>query len=191
MSEPRKKILVAATRRAREGSEVSMRSIATELNVTPMSIYRHFHDKEALLETIVETGFAILTEHLQRRTSRNRRVLGVMSHFLDFALAEPRLYELMFLQRRAKTRVYPGDFATHRSTSFDVLRKAVVEEIGDGRMRRDDALEVTLTIWSHAHGMISMYTLGRFGDDAAAFRKLYNRVLRRLLRGLASPGETR
>ena len=191
MSEPRKKILNAATRRAREGGDVSLRSIATELNVTPMSIYRHFSDKNALLDTIVESGFTLLRERLSRPTTRNRRVLGLMAHFLDFALEEPRLYELMFLRRRANVRVFPRDFAAHRSPTFDLLRTAVAEEMANGRMRRDNELETTLTIWSHAHGMISMYTLGRFGDDQAAFRRLYNRSMRRLYRGIARPGGIR
>lgn len=191
MSEPRKKILNAATRRAREGADVSLRSIATELNVTPMSIYRHFSDKNALVDTIVESGFALLHERLSRPTSRNRRVLGLMAHFVEFALEEPRLYELMFLRRRENVRVFPRDFAAHRSPTFDLLRAAVAEEMASGRMRRDHELEVTLTIWSHAHGMISMYTLGRLGDDAAAFRRLYNRAMRRLYRGIALTGGAR
>jgi len=191
MSEPRKKILLAATRRAREGADVSLRSIATELNVTPMSIYRHFTDKEALLATVVDSGFQLLTEYLTRRTGRKRRVLGVIGHFLDFALEEPRLYELMFLQRRKNVRIFPRDFAAHRSIAFDVLRNAVIEEMADGRMRRDNDLETTLTIWAHAHGLISMFTLGRFGDDQAAFRRLYDRSMQRLYRGIAQPGGTR
>ncbi len=191
MSEPRKKILHAATRRAREGADVSLRSIATELNVTPMSIYRHFSDKNALLDTVVESGFALLLEYFSRPTPRNRRVLGVISHFLDFALEEPRLYELMFLRRRANVRVFPRDFAAHRSPTFDVVRAAVAEEMASGRMRRDNELEVTLLIWSYGHGLISMYTLGRLGDDPAAFRRLYNRAMRRLYRGIATTGGTR
>lgn len=191
MSEPRKRILVAATRRAREGTAVSLRGIASELNVTPMSIYRHFSDKEALLDTIVESGFALLAERLAGRRSRRRRVLRVIADFLEFALEEPRLYELMFLRRRAKTRIFPRDFAAHRSTAFDLLRDAVVEEMEEGRMRRDSDLEITLTVWTHAHGLISMYTLGRFGNDRAAFRRLYNRSMRRLYRGIAQPGESK
>jgi len=191
VSEPRTKILNVATRRAREGADVSLRSIATELNVTPMSIYRHFSDKNALLETVVESGFALLHEYFSRPVSRNRRVLGIVAHFLDFALEEPRLYELMFLRRRANVRVFPRDFAAHRSPTFDVLRAAVADEMASGRMRRDNELETTLTIWSQGHGMISMYTLGRLGDDPAAFRRLYNGAMRRLYRGIALTGGTR
>ncbi|HWW59723.1 MAG TPA: WHG domain-containing protein, partial [Thermoanaerobaculia bacterium] len=78
----------------------------------------------------------------------------------------------------------------HRSATFDLLRTAVEEDMAAGRMRRDDTLETALTIWAHAHGLISMFTLGRFGDDAAAFRKLYARSMRRLITGLVEGGRS-
>jgi AcrR family transcriptional regulator len=87
----------------------------------------------------------------------------------------------------ADVRRYPEDFAAHRSPSFDALRTAVEQEMRNGKLRRDNALETTLTIWSHAHGLISMYTLGRFGDDAEAFCSIYRSSVRRLYRGVAVP----
>ena len=43
----------------REGeSALSMRRIAQELDVWPMSLYRYFHDKQALLEALAEANAA-------------------------------------------------------------------------------------------------------------------------------------
>ena len=183
---PKERILTVASRRQLAGGAeaVSMRSIASSLGVTATSIYRHFRDKDHLLDAIVEAGFASLLTHLQRR--RSPGVIAVMDSFLDFALAQPRLYALMFLRQRDRVRVFPADFAAHRSPTFDLLRDAVEREMKAGRMRRDDSLEVTLTVWSLGHGLVSMYTLGRFGNDPAAFRRIFRRSVRRLYRGLQS-----
>jgi len=183
----RTKILNAARRlhddRGDEG--VSMRNIAAELGVSATAIYRHYRNKEAVMGAVVEQGFALLLDYLTRDGQPD--VIAFMMRFLDFALDEPRLYDVMFLRARPGVRRYPEDFAAHKSPSFDAARQAVEREMREGKLRRDDALETTLTIWSHAHGLISMYTLGRFGDDAAAFRLIYRRAIRRLYRGIAVP----
>ena len=186
MPTAKEKILsVAARKQLRGGAEaVSMRGIASSLGVTATSIYRHFRDKDQLLDAIVDSGFATLLTYLHRR--RNPGVLAVTDAFLDFALEQPRLYALMFLRQRERVRVFPADFAAHRSPTFDVLRESVEREIRGGKLRRDNSLEITLTVWSHCHGLISMFTLGRFGDDPAVFRRIFNRSVRRLYRGLES-----
>jgi len=161
-----------------------MRNIAGKLGVTPTALYRHYRDKEAVMAAVVEEGFALLLDYLTRGGAPG--VLAFMERFLDFALDQPGLYDIMFLRARRDVRKYPDDFAAHRSPTFDALRQAVELEMRDGRLRRDDTLETTLTIWSHAHGLISMFTLGRFGDDAAAFRRIYRNAVRRLYRGVAA-----
>lgn len=182
---------IAAKMHARDGIDnLSMRAVAARLGVTPMALYKHFANKDDLVEAIAEGGFALLGSYLERRSRRQPKALALIDHFLDFALDEPRLYELMFLRRRPRQRTFPADFAAHRSPSFDLLRAAVEEDMAANRMRRDDTLETALTIWTHAHGLISMFTLGRFGDDAAAFRKLYTRSMRRLFTGLAEGGRS-
>jgi AcrR family transcriptional regulator len=182
----RTKILTAARRlhddRGDDG--VSMRNIAAELGVSATAIYRHYQNKEAVMAAVVEQGFALLLDYLTRDGEPD--VIAFMMRFLDFALDEPRLYDVMFLRARRDLRRYPEDFAAHKSPAFDALRQAVEKKMREGKLRRDDAIETTLTIWSHAHGLISMYTLGRFGDDAAAFRLIYRRAIRRLYRGIAA-----
>ena len=188
----RARILSAAARQHLHGGAhgLSMRGVADEVGVTATAIYRHFRDKDALLDAIVESGFASLLACLTQR-SRTPRVLEVMDRFLDFALEQPRLYDLMFLRQREAVRVFPGDFAAHKSATFDLLRDAIEREMAAGALRRDQSLEVALTVWSAGHGLVSMYTLGRFGTDRTRFRQIFRRSMRRLYRGLALPPKKR
>jgi AcrR family transcriptional regulator len=43
-------------------SALSMRRIAQELDVWPMSLYRYFHDKDELLEALAETAVGEITQ---------------------------------------------------------------------------------------------------------------------------------
>jgi len=183
---PRRKIVTAAQQiHRRHGIDaVSMRSVAAAVGVTAPSLYRHFRDKEELLGALVEAGHAQLEEYLAAPPPGPRRVSAMMRQFLRFAFDHTRLYELMFLSMRRAVRHFPDDFAAGKSRTFELLRQAVAEQMKGGSFRQDDPLETTLTIWSHAHGLISMYTLGRFigGDDE--FLRYYDRSMRRILNGI-------
>ena len=154
---------------------VSMRNVAEVVGVVPAAIYRHFASKEDLLDAMVDTGFAMLEEEL----AKARTLANLMRRFLNFSLAEPRLYELMFLRRRENARKFPADFRAGKSGAFNVPHRLVAAEGFPG-----DPLDVTFNIWAHAHGLISMYTLGRFSYGEAEFIRFYERSMRRLLDGI-------
>jgi hypothetical protein len=58
--------------------------------------------------------------------------------------------------------------------------------MAQGLFRLDDPLEVTLSLWAHAHGLILLNLAGRFGSDERQFRTVYRRSIRRLLDGLVA-----
>ena len=166
-----------------------MRKVAQAVGLTAPAIYRHFEDKGALLEAVAESAFEVFERYLSRmgagKTPR-RRIEIAGDCYVDFALEQPRLFELAFLLPRRKVRRFPRDFAAHRSRTGDMLREQVEQCIRTGVFRRGNSLEMALTIWAHAHGLVVMYRAGRFGPGAASFRPLYRRSLQRLLRGLAA-----
>src|SRR5881296_2346778 len=74
-----------------EGAEaVSMRRIASAVDITPMAIYHHFPNREALLNFITDREFSRLLEYIQARPVRGNleaRLIGIMDGYLDYALA--------------------------------------------------------------------------------------------------------
>ena len=171
---------------------VSMRNVADAVGVVAGAIYRHYRDKDALMDAMVEAGHGVLRTYLEEGArGRGDRVTAIMDQFLRFALDQPGLYDLMFMRPRAATRRFPEDFAAGHSPTFAILHREVVEQIRKGKYRRDDALEITLSIWAYAHGLISMYTLGRFSGGPEAFERIYHRTIRRAMRGIKTPPKRR
>lgn len=168
---------------------ISMRRIAADVGITPTAIYRHFTDKSALIAAIVDEGFSIL-EHKMLRAAKGPTgrdtLMRLLDGYVDFALAYPQYYDFMFLLPRTDVRRYPEDFRRRESDSFNILSDLVSETIESGEFRQDDALETSLTIWSHVHGFVSLYRCGRFGDHPVRFRRSFRRSLHRLFDGLAS-----
>src|SRR5258705_6161283 len=113
------RIFTAARQLFDEGGveAVSMRRIADKVGITPMAIYRHYPDKDALLNALMLDGFAAWEAHVAKLHAAEPLVwLGQMGEaFLDFALTEPRRYEAAFLLKASAARRYPGDFLAGRS----------------------------------------------------------------------------
>src|SRR6516225_7928539 len=74
-----------------EGAEaVSMRRVASAVEITPMAIYHHFPNREALLNHITEREFSKLLEYIQAHPLRGNseaRLIGILEGYIDYALA--------------------------------------------------------------------------------------------------------
>jgi AcrR family transcriptional regulator len=192
VSDAKTRILAAAQElhEKRGLDAVSMRNVAEAVGVVAAAIYRHYRDKDALIGAMIAAGHGVLETYLlEGEKARGDKVVAIMDQFLEFAFDQPGLYELMFLRAYEPLRKYPDDFAAGRSPTFNILHRAVAEEIRKKRYRRDDAMETALSLWAHAHGLISMYTLGRGGRAPPAVRKLYHRDAQRTLRGIKTPSK--
>ena len=173
---------------ARDGLDgVSMRRVAARLGITATALYRHFEDKDALVDGLVDRGFESFAAALLRapvaRAPRGR-ILQVLDRYRELAFGQPDLFRLMFSTPRAGLRRFPSDFAAHRSRVFDELRGAVERGMRAGELRRASSLEVALSLWAHAHGLLALAQSGRFAGEQRRFTALYRRLLRRHIGGL-------
>jgi AcrR family transcriptional regulator len=183
------KILMAARRLLdKEGAgAVTMRRVGDAVGITAMAIYRHYGDREALLNAIADQGF----EELAARLAAMRFAGGVEQRltkmgeiYLDHALDHPRLFELMFLEAREGARRYPHDFKAGRSPTVNVMVNVVKEGMDAGVFRKGDAWEIVFEMGALSHGLIMLYLGGRMDATPAGFRSLYRRSFRRYLRGI-------
>jgi AcrR family transcriptional regulator len=173
---------------SREGAEaVTMRRVAQAVGVTPMAIYRHYADREALLNSLADEGFRELAARLARlrRSGDIEERLAKMSEvFLDHALENPQLFELMFLKRRSGARRYPDDFEAGKSPTANFVAEVVREGMETGHFRRDKVWEIVFEVGALSHGLIMLYLGGRLGMSVSQFRGLYRRSFRRYIHGI-------
>ena len=166
---------------------VTMRRVADAAGVTPMAIYRHFRNREALLKRIGDDSFDAIARHWSARGRGGdvlTRLIAVQRIYLDYALAHPHLFDQAFSAARSDARRYPEDFQARRSPTLNVVADAVEDAMLAGVLRRDDVWEVTMTLWAHTHGLAALYRAGRFNLGEAAFRRFYDASVERLLAGL-------
>jgi AcrR family transcriptional regulator len=171
-----------------EGPEaVSMRRVAQAVGITPMAIYHHFPSREALLNTITDREFAKLLTHIQSHPIRGNteaRLLAVMEGYVDYAFAQPRVFDFVFSKIRPGARQFPQDFRERRSPTLNPVADLIAEEMAKGSLKKDDVWEVALGLWAHIHGYVVLYRAGRIDLSEKEFRKLLHRSMRRFLHGL-------
>jgi AcrR family transcriptional regulator len=187
---PTVKRIASAARRLldKEGADaVTMRRVADAVGITAMAIYRHFPDRDGLLNTVADQGFEELAAQLagMRFSGDIEERLSKMGEtYLDHALKNPRLFELMFLKPREGARKYPRDFKAGRSPTASLMVDVVREGMNNGYFRKDDPWEIVFEMGALSHGLILLYLGGRMNMSAARFRALYQRSFRRYIHGI-------
>jgi len=182
--------IVAAARRLldKEGTDgVTMRRVGEAVGITPMAIYRHFPDHASLLNAVANQGFEELAAQLERMKFSGdveERLFKMGNIYLDHALKNPRLFELMFLKPREGARRYPRDFKAGHSPTANLMVEALEQGMASGYFRKDDPWEITFEMGALSHGLIMLYLGGRMNMSAARFRALYQRSFRRYIHGI-------
>jgi len=164
-----------------------MRRVARAVGITPMALYRHFADRDGLLNALADAGFAELAARMEGAAlpaDPERQLMGIFELFFDFALEKPRLFELMFLQRRSGGRQYPRDFRAGRSPTAKFAAAALEAGMKKGVFRKGDVWEITFELGAMLQGLVMLYVGGRVGAPEEEFRAMCHRAMRRYLDGI-------
>lgn len=168
---------------------LTMRRLADRVGVTAGALYRHYDGKQDVLLDVVEeaqkTMLEYLTRALEGETPRERMALADRAH-LDFALEKRRLYEVLYATPEViGYDELPEDESARARAIRQFWRDRVAECMEAGLLEGGSPEEVGVTLWSHSHGLISLYHRGLVDLDEEAFRELYRTSRRRALLGPA------
>ncbi len=164
----------------------SLRSVSAAAGVTPMAIYRHFENREALLAAVGAEAFAAWQARVESIAEQDTvawlRALARV--YIEFSLDEPARFDACFVLRTRVERIYPEDFQAGRSpvVSLGVRRIAAAQE--SGLFRPGDALEQTMLIWSALHGLAMLHRCGRFAMAREDFIALCTRATDQIIDGM-------
>jgi AcrR family transcriptional regulator len=173
--------------RRRGMAGLTTRALAQRTGRTQPAVYRHFRSKETLVRVVLESAAqlfsAAVTANLVDAAPAERLGRG-LDAFRRFALAEPRLYEALFVTPPATRRpALDVDPASRRSTVFALLVREVSAAMDRSELRRDDATAVALSLAAHAQGLVLLERRGRF-RSAGEFSTFFHRSIGHLLAGL-------
>ena len=163
------RILSAALERLlQQGPEhISMRQIAGDVGITPMAIYKHFANKESLQLALLEAGFLVFEDYLNRHrgTEDARQSLLLLAQgFFDFSIEQAGYFELIFLSGRGLARIKGWEQATDAAKpTYRILHECVRRCIREGVFSGTDSRSTTLSMLAFCIGMSALYLSGNVG----------------------------
>ena len=166
VGEFRERLIDAAERLfAAHGLEaVTMRQLAAELGVSPMTPYRYFADKDAILAAVRARAFRRHAEALEAaRAGKTHGAEGSSSisrAYVRFALDHPEAYKLMFDVEQPSSADYPELVAAGERSRATMT--AYLRDLAEAGVLAPDA-DIELIghmFWSALHGPIQLQLAG-------------------------------
>lgn len=162
-------VIVAGLARLRnDGGELGLRALARDVGVSATALYRHFPDKEALLDALAEEGLRRLgAVQAQAWLKAGGSVAGFKATgiaYVRFAHEEPALFRLSFTRQMADR----SDGGDGGDVAYNLLRAGVEEALPGG----DDPDAAALHVWALVHGLAMLVLDGRIRWDQAMIEKV-------------------
>lgn len=142
----------------RHGADsLSMRRLAAELGVTPMAIYRHFRDKDELVDAIVETAVAETPIEMPGSGTWRERLRAAM-HGVRASLARhPSGVEL----RKGQPILAPGALQT---------AEAALAAMHEAGFTREEAARAYRTLFTYVFGFAAFASPSDLGAARRVMR---------------------
>jgi len=135
--------------------------IAQQAQVSRAAPYRHFKDREALIDAVVNKGFAQLAEEVGLAVSSlpagsTEKVIAGGLGYLRFFRRYPVFFELMF-------RIAPddgSDLYEKQEASRMLCMKQHVDSVSEWcrqhNIAENQVMETAVKLWATVHGMVSL-----------------------------------
>jgi AcrR family transcriptional regulator len=140
---------------------ISLRAVARRAGVSHAAPKYHFHDRAGLLTAIATEGFLALSRALSRadESDMRRQLAALGAAYIDFGLANPALFELMF----APDHLHEADSELIAAQQDAIGQLTAAVQRLTGASAETPAL--ALISWALVHGLV---TLTRHGALQAA-----------------------
>lgn len=146
---------------------LSMREVARRAGVSHQAPYHHFHDKESIVAALVERGFGKLAERMEAAAAAKgtvaQRLAKTGHEYVEFALAEPVFFRLMFRPELVELSRFPAAAAAG-ARAFSVLERLIDERTEGTRATQAKKDALVSMHWSVVHGLAALMTDGALGE---------------------------
>ncbi|HLD22541.1 MAG TPA: TetR/AcrR family transcriptional regulator [Sulfuricurvum sp.] len=175
----------------KEGLEsVTLRDLTQRLGTSRSAVYRHFESKEALILGVIKRGYEqldlLFTPIFQDTTQSVAERFEKMGRaYLDFAIAHPNLYRLLFGENFRQEREEICDYKDEKqATGLYALIGLLLEAQEEGIIAQENPMIQAATVWASIHGLASLLIDGHLmmSDNLEAIYEYSQGVLLKGLR---------
>jgi AcrR family transcriptional regulator len=153
---------------------VVLREVARQTGVSHNAAYRHFTDRDELLAEVAALGMAQLEQAMRARLATvrtrdpekraRRRLRETGRAYVDFALAEPGMFEVAFSTKTLETTDVAAG-AGHHAPDVDAGPYALLNEVLDelvaaGGLSPERRVGADVACWAGVHGFAQLCLRG-------------------------------
>jgi len=144
---------------------VTLRALAAELGVSPMTPYRYFRDKDDIFAAVRAAGFHRFADAQEAayaaESDPERRLRRMARSYVEFARREPHAYRIMF-ETNPLTGIerYP-ELVAEQIRGWEPLLRAVGAAV-DAGLLAGDASHLAHVFWAGVHGIASLDLAGTY-----------------------------
>ncbi|MGP7961090.1 TetR/AcrR family transcriptional regulator [Sanguibacter sp. A247] len=138
----------------------SLSELARRVGVSTAAPYRHFEDRDAILDALAAEGYAIFDDHLRAAIEGAPDPAAALARagvaYLRFSIENPAVFRVMFHNR-------PGRPTITIPTAFTAFADTVTQAQHSGFLT--DQIEphvVVRSLWSAIHGAAVLHATGGF-----------------------------
>jgi len=146
--------------------ELSLRKVARKVGVSHTAPYNHFSDKQGLLAAISTAGHEHLHQLLldtfeKSKTQSSDIIFNIAWAYLQFGLANPAKFKLMFSGALEEERAHPDFVAISRKT-IALFEEIIVFCQSNGRLSEGRVEDIAIKLWSLVHGFTYLMLENQF-----------------------------
>jgi AcrR family transcriptional regulator len=164
----------------------SLRELASELGVSPMTPYRYFKDKDEILAAVRARAFNRFADALEKGFevpgNAAARANGAGEAYIRFAFEDSASYKLMFDLSQSDEK-YP-ELAEASERARKTLTRHVYPLVEAGLLKGDPEL-IGHIFWAMLHGAVTLQLANKLGPECD-FRTLVDGAFRALNFGLVA-----
>jgi len=171
---------------------LTIRKVALRAGMSPMAMYRHFADKDALMDALMGDGLAAWEKRVRAIKAKDPMdwLDVLIDAYIDFALEEPHRFDAAFFLPAPKARQFPDDFVAGRSPVVALMMLRIDQAKAEAKLGDKPALEVALALVACGQGLVSMHRANRFSNEKQ-FRALYLKAARHVLDSFKPSGRNK
>lgn len=145
--------------------KTSLRNIAEKIEYSPATIYLYFKDKDELFYEVQKDAFEKLNEVFAQQVTAIEplaRLRQICHTYVQFGIANPELYDLMFIIRAPMNVVEEKQMWDNGTDAFGFLTQTLTACIEHKLIKYNDPMIAALSVWAMGHGLISLNVRCRF-----------------------------
>jgi AcrR family transcriptional regulator len=148
---------------------LSLRNVAKRVGVSHTAPYNHFSDKQGLLAAISTAGHEQLYQKLlnsfeESKHSSTDIIREIAWSYLEFALANPSMFKLMFSGALEEERAHP-EYVEISMKNISLLEEIILFCQSKGQLMEGKVEIVAIKLWSLVHGFANLILEDQFPKE--------------------------